>query len=103
MASSEETTKRYTKKQVSTFLQEIDSKVEEGQGNYLHSLLALNELLRIPTAEKLFDDKLKSQAKELWLKIKASGFQLEDPPLLFGLPEDFIEEEEEEVNGADVG
>lgn len=88
MASLEKN-KKYTKQEVKGFLADISEHVKEeqgkvSQGNYLHSMLALNELLAQPNAEKLFDDNLKSQAREIWLKFKASGAELNDPPLLFG-------------------
>ena len=79
--------KKYTKKQLTTYLKEIESNVLENQGDHLHSLLALNEILRNPTVAKHFDDNLKTKAKGIWNSIKSNGFQLEDPPMLFGSPE----------------
>jgi hypothetical protein len=61
-------------------------------------------MMRLPNAAELFDDELKAQMKDLWIKLKSTGIKLTDPPLLFGLPEDFGKEKEEkvrEIGGAD--
>ena len=85
--SKQASTKKYTKREVSGFLTDLSEHVADSQGNYLHSLIALNELLSQPNAEKLFDSELKAKAKEIWIKLKSSGLELNDPPLLFGAPE----------------
>jgi hypothetical protein len=53
------------------------------QSSYMHSMILLDQLFRDPSARELFDADLKEQAKDLWLKIKSTGLQLNDPPLLF--------------------
>ena len=87
MSEAKETTKAYTKRDVTGFLADISEQIVDSQGNYLHSFIALNEILNQPNAEKVFDEELKSKAKELWIKLKASGLEVNDPPLLFGVPE----------------
>ena len=78
--------KKYTKKEVSALLSEIAENVVTSDKNYLHSMLALDHIMRLPNAAELIDKDLKQQARDLWVKVKASGLQLEDPPLLFGVP-----------------
>ncbi len=84
MSETAEKPKTFNKQEVKAFLADISEQVELSQGNYLHSVLALNELIRQPNAEKVFDDGLKRQARDIWVKIKAAGAELNDPPLLFG-------------------
>lgn len=78
---------QYTREEVESFLADIANKVVESQGSYLHSVLALNHLMQSTNAHEIFDENLKQQARDLWLKIRASGFQLTNPPLLFGVPD----------------
>lgn len=79
----EEKKKAMTKKELTSFLAEIETQLVDSDQNCLHSMLALNEILRQPNASKLLDKGLKTQAKDLWLKIKSTGVELEDPPILF--------------------
>jgi len=68
-------------------LESIARKVVESRTAHLHALLTLNYLLRLPNAQRLFNEDLRQQARDLWLKVKTAGFQLDDPPLLFGIPD----------------
>lgn len=100
--------KVYTREEVQAFLDDIGEKVIASNEGYIHSVVALNQLLRLPNAEELFDDDLKAQMRDLWIKLKSLGIQLNDPPLLFGLPEDFgkeeeVKDEEEEEGEEDKG
>ena len=78
--------KTYTRAEVQGILDEIAKKFVASGSAYMHSMLLLNHILRLPNAAELFDDGLKEQARDLWLKVKSTGLQLTDPPLLFGLP-----------------
>lgn len=96
---------KLNKKQVRAYIADIESKVAADQGADMASLIALNHLLTMPNAEKVLDEDLRRQLKDLWQRLKAKGVQLDDPPLLFGLPEGFGEEEaeeEEELTGTPV-
>lgn len=75
--------KQMTKKELTSFLAEIEKQVVASDKNYLPSMLALNEVLRQPNAAKLLDKALKDQARDLWVKIKSTGLELTDPPILF--------------------
>lgn len=79
--------KDYTKQDVQAFLAQISEKVVNNSGSYFHSMLALNSLLRLSNAAEIFDQNLKEQAKDLWVKLKSTGLHLTDPPLLFGIPQ----------------
>ena len=78
-----------TKKQLKTYIADISKNIESGDAADMASLVAIHGILGQPGIEKSLDDDLKSQMKEIWLSLKAGGAQVEDPPLLFGLPEDF--------------
>lgn len=84
---------RYNREQFASYLNEIAKNIITSDATYMHSMLALNHLLRRPEAESVLDADLKNQARDIWLKVKSCGLQLVDPPLLFGssvaLPADF--------------
>ncbi len=74
----------YSKKELEDFVLDIEKKVDENNDSVLHSILALNHLLREPNTEELVDDSLKTRMKDLWVKLDSFGFELNKPPLLFG-------------------
>ena len=78
-----------TRDEVQRYIDDIEKKVVESNEAYLHSVLALDRILRLPNASEVIDETLKGQMKDLWIKLKAAGIKLSDPPILFGLPENF--------------
>ncbi len=76
--------KVYTKKELQLFLADIGKRVLEPNSSYLHSVLAMNHLLRQANLPELLDTDTREQMKDLWIKLKSTGMQLNDPPLLFG-------------------
>ena len=88
------------KAEVKKFVADIEKMVAARAGADMASLIALNSLLCLPNAEELFDDELKSAVKDLWISLKSYGIELDDPPLLFGLPEGFGEDDSQEIEEA---
>ena len=86
MAEEKQEIKQFTKKELEAFLSDIACQVVEGGAPPIHSIIALDRILRQPNSHEILDDGLKSQARDLWVKVKSSGFELEDPPILFGAP-----------------
>lgn len=72
-----------TREELQKTLEAIARSVVGTHSTYMHSMILLDHLLRLPDARKLFDDDLKEQARDLWLKVKSTGLQLNDPPILF--------------------
>jgi len=72
-----------TKESIRDSLELVARSVVGTQSSYMHSMILLDNLFRLPNARELFDEDLKEQAKDLWKKIKSTGLQLNDPPLLF--------------------
>lgn len=91
--------KDYTKQDVQEFLAQISEKVVKNPGSYFHCMLALNSLLRLSNAAEIFDQNLKEQAKDLWVKLKSTGLHLTDPPLLFGIPQGQVDGRASSVTG----
>lgn len=88
------------KEDVRNYIADIEKMVAARSGADMASLIALNELLSHPQAHQIFDDELKSQVKDLWISLKSYGVEVDDPPLLFGLPAGFGEDDSEEVEQA---
>ena len=101
MAEAKTKEKKWTKKDVQAFLDEMSKQISEGKSAYVHSMLALNRVITLPNANELFTEDLKAQAKELWLKVKATGLQLGEPPFLFGQPQFRDEKTVSEIDGGD--
>jgi hypothetical protein len=79
--------REYTKAEIVDFIAEINKQIVSSTKSTMHSLLAINHILRAPNARQVVDADLKQQLKDIWLKLKSSGLQLQDPPLLFGEPQ----------------
>jgi hypothetical protein len=94
--------KFYTKAEIEAFVAEIGRKVVDSNPAYLHSMLALNHLLRQPNLKDLLDSELKEQLKDIWLKLKTTGLQVQDPPILFGIPDNAINYEAGNVETGEV-
>ena len=77
----------YTKDEVEAFVSDIESQVCESNGVAFHSMAALNHIMRQPNAGQIVDSELKTRMADLWRKLKSADFDLQDPPLLFGIPE----------------
>lgn len=73
--------------EIEAFVSDIESQVCASNGVAFHSMVALNHIMRQPNASELVDQDLKVRMADLWHKLKSVGFELQDPPLLFGLPE----------------
>ena len=79
--------KTYSKEEIEAYVSELEKNISESNNLVMHSLLAVNHILRLPNAPELLTDDLKERVKELWAKVKVAGLQLNEPPLLFGVPE----------------
>ena len=90
--------KTYTREEIKVFLADIAQRVLRSDAPLTHSLVAIDRLLRLPNAAELFDEDIKRQLRDLWIKLKSTGLQLSDPPMLFGLPKDFDKLAHEAVN-----
>ena len=58
-----ESVKKYTKKELKGFVADLTDKVENSNSAYLHSLIAINQILRSPQIDSILDDALKVQLK----------------------------------------
>lgn len=71
------------KLELKDFISEIEKALLSKEQSTLYCMLALNNVLRQPDLEDIIDAETKAVLKDLWLKIKGSGLNLSDPPILF--------------------
>jgi hypothetical protein len=87
--TSDNKTDVISREMLAEYISEIAEKTLLEDESKLHSVIAFNQILSDQEKISLLDEEMKDQLKDIWSRIKAAGIQLVDPPLLFGLPEDF--------------
>ncbi|NLF24452.1 MAG: hypothetical protein GX589_02180 [Deltaproteobacteria bacterium] len=65
------------------FLLNIRDKMTEKSAAPIYALSALNYVMNSAEIYELLDNENKEIARDIWLRLKQSGLQLKDPPLLF--------------------
>ena len=73
-----------TTAELKTFLTNMLDKVKEDAAPAIYIASAMNHVLNIPDIYTLLDNECRELARDTWLRLKASGFQVKNPPLLFG-------------------
>ncbi len=95
--------KTYTKKELQAFMSDVSAQVADHNLPSIHTMIALDHALRVANVRDILDEDLKSQARDLWAKVKSSGLHLSDPPLLFGYPPLPDEDKDSQADGAADG
>ncbi len=75
------------------YIQDIHLKANSADESRIHCAIALNQILSDQSSLNALSDEGRNLLKEVWTKLKSEGIQLEDPPLLFGLPDNFDQDE----------
>lgn len=70
------------------FLQSIRDKMAEELAAPIFAVSALNNILTSPELNVYLNDENKEIARDIWLRVRQSGFQVRNPPMLFGNAED---------------
>lgn len=66
------------------FLRSVIDKMSDDQAPPIYGAAAINHLLTRPDIYDLLDNENKELARDVWLRLKSAGFQLRNPPILFG-------------------
>ncbi len=77
-----------TAKDLKESLLTIRDRMTEGVAAPINALSAMNHILNIPEVSSLLNKENKEVARDIWLRIKQSGVQLKNPPLLFSADEE---------------
>lgn len=79
-----------SKEELKTFLLGVRDKMTEHTAAPVYAVSAMNFALSQPNIYQLLDNETKEIARDIWLRIKQSGMQLRNPPLLFTPEEDAL-------------
>ncbi|MBX7138673.1 MAG: hypothetical protein K1X83_11885 [Oligoflexia bacterium] len=69
--------------ELKTFLTMVREKLFAGSAPPIYAVSALQFVFNHPNVYELLDKSNKEIAKEIWVKLKQSGVQVKNPPLLF--------------------
>jgi len=72
------------------FLESIRDKMTDGTAAPVYAASALNHILNHPRIYDLLDKANKELARDIWLRVKQSGLQVKNPPMLFSPEEDVL-------------
>ena len=70
-------------KELKIFLTNIKNKLDDNSVSPIYAMTGLNSVLTMSNIYDLLDTNNKELAREIWLRLKKSGFQLNNPPMLF--------------------
>ena len=76
-----------TSSDLKEFLTALRDKMSDQAAAPIYALSAMNYVLNLPEIYSLLDNETKELARDVWLRIKQSGLQIKNPPLLFGQEE----------------
>ena len=66
-----------------TFLLNVRDKMVEQVAAPIFAVSALNQILSNPDLYKYLNEENKELSRDIWLRIKQSGYQMTNPPMLF--------------------
>lgn len=75
-----------------SFLNTIHDKLTEDVGSPIYALTAMNHIMNLQSVYDILDSETKELARNIWLRLKASGLQLRNPPILFGAEDGLVSE-----------
>ena len=67
-----------------TFLRALLDKMKEESAAPIYIVGAMNYVLNLPEIYQCLDNENRELARDVWLRLKQSGLQVRNPPLLFG-------------------
>jgi len=73
-----------SKAELKNFLQVLRDRMAERAAAPIYAVSAMNHVLTLPKVYDLLDNENKEIARDIWLRIKQSGMQVKNPPMLFG-------------------
>jgi hypothetical protein len=72
-----------TSAELKSFLSNMLDKIKEDAAPAIYIASAMNQVLNMPDIYTLLDNETRELARDIWLRLKASGFQVKNPPVLF--------------------
>lgn len=65
------------------YLQAVLDKLKEDSAPAIYVASAMNYVFNLPNVYDFLDNQNRELARDIWLRVKQSGFQVKNPPLLF--------------------
>ncbi len=81
-----------SKTDLKNFLLSIKDKLGVRSAPPIHAVTAMQHVFNLPGIYDLLDKSNRELAREVWIKLKHSGLQLKNPPLLFSAEEVIAEQ-----------
>jgi hypothetical protein len=79
-----------SKTQLKEFLLNVRDKLADGSSAPIYTATALNYAMNLPEIYDYLTKENKEIARDIWLRLKQAGMQINNPPLLFGSDEDEV-------------
>ena len=79
----EPTGKITTTAELKLFLTNLLDKMKDEAAAAIYISAAMNHVLNIPEIYELLDNESREMARDVWLRLKATGMHIKNPPLLF--------------------
>ncbi len=80
-----------TKEELKNFLLSIRDKMREQTAASIFAITAVHHVLGLPNIYTLLDNENKEIARDIWLRLKQSGIQVKNPPMLFRSDEEDLQ------------
>ena len=72
-----------TSAELKSYLTSVRDRMEDGSGAAIYALGAVNYVFSLEKLYEFLDSENRTLLKEIWLRLKQSGIQVRNPPLLF--------------------
>ena len=72
-----------TTAELKSYLTSVRDRMEDGSGAAIYALGAVNYVFSLEKLYDFLDTENRTLLKEIWLRLKQSGIQVRNPPLLF--------------------
>lgn len=69
--------------ELKSYLSAVRDRMEDGTGASIYAMSAVNYVFSLEKIYDLLDSENRTTLKEIWLRLKQSGVQVRNPPLLF--------------------
>ena len=88
--SSDSETPINSKASLKEFLLNVRDKLADGSAAPVYAFTALNHVMNLPDIYSLLSKENKEIARDIWLRLKQAGIQVNTPPMLFASEEEEV-------------
>ena len=77
-----------TKADLKAFLANVVDKMSDQVAAPIYAMAAMQHVFNLPNIYELLDKTNREVARDIWLRLKQSGMQVRNPPMIFSSEED---------------